>query len=67
MPLVGIYPIKDPKAIVWPDAEFPASAQRNRLLQRLAKGGVRTIDCEPRRLGVELVNRYRALKRSGAI
>jgi uncharacterized protein (DUF58 family) len=40
---------------------------RDRLLQRLAKGGVRTIDCEPRRLGVELVNRYRALKRSGSI
>jgi uncharacterized protein (DUF58 family) len=40
---------------------------RERLLQRLAKGGVRTIDCEPRRLGVELVNRYRALKRSGSI
>jgi hypothetical protein len=40
---------------------------RDRLLQRLAKGGVRTIDCEPRGLGVELVNRYRALKRSGSI
>jgi uncharacterized protein (DUF58 family) len=40
---------------------------RDRLLKRLAKGGARTIDCEPRRLGVELVNRYRALKRSGSI
>jgi len=40
---------------------------RDRLLKRLANGGVRTIDCEPRRLGVELVNRYRALKRSGSI
>jgi hypothetical protein len=28
---------------------------------------VRTIDCEPRRLGVELVNSYRALKGSGSI
>jgi uncharacterized protein (DUF58 family) len=40
---------------------------RERLLKRLANGGVRTIDCEPRRLGVELVNCYRALKRSGSI
>jgi uncharacterized protein (DUF58 family) len=40
---------------------------RDRLLKRLANNGVRTIDCEPRRLGVELVNRYRALKRSGSI
>jgi uncharacterized protein (DUF58 family) len=40
---------------------------RDRLLKRLANHGVRTIDCEPRRLGVELVNRYRALKRSGSI
>ncbi len=40
---------------------------RDRLLKRLANNGIRTIDCEPRRLGVELVNRYRALKRSGSI
>jgi uncharacterized protein (DUF58 family) len=40
---------------------------RDRLLKRLANNGVRTIDCEPRRLGVELVNHYRVLKRSGSI
>ncbi len=40
---------------------------RDRLLKRLANNGVRTIDCEPRRLGVELVNHYRALKRAGTI
>jgi uncharacterized protein (DUF58 family) len=40
---------------------------RDRLLKRLTNNGVRTIDCEPSRLGVELVNRYRALKRSGSI
>ena len=40
---------------------------RDRLLKRLPNSGVCTIDCEPRRLGVELVNRYRALKRSGSI
>jgi uncharacterized protein (DUF58 family) len=40
---------------------------RERLLKRLAHSGAYTIDCEPSRLGVELVNRYRALKRSGSI
>ena len=40
---------------------------RGRLLARLAISGVCTIDCEPSRLGVQLVNRYRALKRSGSI
>jgi uncharacterized protein (DUF58 family) len=40
---------------------------RRDMLQRLAMGGVMMIDCEPQQLGVELVNRYTALKRSGAI
>jgi uncharacterized protein (DUF58 family) len=40
---------------------------RRDMLQRLAMGGVMLIDCEPQQLGVELVNRYTALKRSGAI
>ncbi len=40
---------------------------RDRLLRRVANGGIRTIDCEPRRLGVELVNSYRSLKRAGSI
>jgi hypothetical protein len=37
------------------------------MLRRLAMGGVMMIDCEPQQLGIELVNRYTALKRSGAI
>jgi uncharacterized protein (DUF58 family) len=40
---------------------------RRDMLQRLAMGGVMMIDCEPQQLGVQLVNRYTALKRSGAI
>jgi len=41
--------------------------QRRDMLQRLALGGVIMIDCEPEKLGVQLVNRYTALKHSGAI
>ena len=61
------------QALTNPDSALECAAAleyanaRDRLLKRLANNGVRTIDCEPRRLGVELVNRYRALKRSGSI
>jgi uncharacterized protein (DUF58 family) len=41
--------------------------QRGEMLRRFAAGGALTIDCEPERLGVELVNRYTVLKRAGAI
>lgn len=61
------------QALTVPDSALECAAaleyahSRDRLLNRLANNGVRTIDCEPRRLGVELVNRYRALKRAGSI
>jgi uncharacterized protein (DUF58 family) len=41
--------------------------RRRDMLRRLAIGGVLMIDCEPQQLGVELVNRYTALKRAGSI
>lgn len=41
--------------------------RRRDMLRRLAVGGVMMIDCEPEQLGVELVNRYTALKRAGSI
>jgi len=41
--------------------------QRGEMLRRFSIGGALTIDCEPQRLGVELVNRYTALKRAGSI
>jgi uncharacterized protein (DUF58 family) len=41
--------------------------QRIEMLRRFAMGGALTIDCEPHRLGVELVNRYTVLKRAGTI
>jgi uncharacterized protein (DUF58 family) len=40
---------------------------RRRLLRRIAMSGVLTVDCTPERLGVELVNRYEVLKRTGSI
>jgi len=48
-------------------AALQYSQSRKDFLNRLAQGGVLLIDCEPRRLGVELVNRYRVLKSTGSI
>jgi uncharacterized protein (DUF58 family) len=59
--------LTNPESALECAAALEYSQVRERLLKRLANNGVRTIDCEPRRLGVELVNRYRALKRSGSI
>jgi uncharacterized protein (DUF58 family) len=51
--------------------EVAAALQYNQargdFLRRLAQGGVVLIDCEPRQLGVELVNRYTILKSAGSI
>jgi uncharacterized protein (DUF58 family) len=51
--------------------EVAAALQYNQargdFLRRLAQGGVLLIDCEPRQLGVELVNRYTILKSAGSI
>jgi uncharacterized protein (DUF58 family) len=65
--LIADQPLTNPESALECAAALEYTQARDRLLQRLAKSGVRTIDCEPRRLGVELVNRYRALKRSGSI
>ena len=48
-------------------AALEYEAARGEMLRRLASTGAITIDCEPQRLGVELVNKYTALKRAGAI
>jgi len=65
--LIGAQSLTNAESALECAAALEYARARDRLLKRLANGGVRTIDCEPRRLGVELVNRYRALKRSGAI
>jgi uncharacterized protein (DUF58 family) len=41
--------------------------RRRDMLRRLALDGAMLIDCEPRSLGIELVNRYTVLKRTGAL
>jgi uncharacterized protein (DUF58 family) len=41
--------------------------RRSDMLRRFTVEGVLTIDCEPKQLGVELVNRYTVLKGRGAI
>ena len=65
--LIGAQALANPESALECAAALEYAHARDRLLKRIANGGVRTIDCEPRRLGVELVNRYRALKRSGSI
>jgi uncharacterized protein (DUF58 family) len=65
--LIGEQDLTTPDSALECAAALEYAHARDRLLKRLANSGVRTIDCEPRRLGVELVNRYRALKRSGSI
>src|SRR6202167_1204288 len=65
--LIGGQALSSPESALECAAALEYAHARDQLLKRLANGGVRTIDCEPRRLGVELVNRYRALKRSGSI
>jgi uncharacterized protein (DUF58 family) len=64
---IGRQVLTTPESALECAAALEYAQARDRLLKRLANSGVRTIDCEPRRLGVELVNRYRALKRSGSI
>jgi uncharacterized protein (DUF58 family) len=65
--LIGGQDLKTSESALECAAALEYAHARDRLLKRLANSGVCTIDCEPRRLGVELVNRYRALKRSGSI
>jgi uncharacterized protein (DUF58 family) len=64
---IGRQELATPESALECAAALEYEHARERLLKRLAHSGVCTIDCEPSRLGVELVNRYRALKRSGSI
>jgi uncharacterized protein (DUF58 family) len=65
--VIGDQALTNPESALECAAALEYAHARDRLLKRLANSGVCIIDCEPRRLGVELVNRYRALKRSGSI
>jgi uncharacterized protein (DUF58 family) len=60
-------PLATEKSALEVAAALEYEQRRRNMLRRLAVGGVLMIDCEPQQLGVELVNRYTALKRAGSI
>ncbi len=57
----------NPVSVIEVAAAVEYEQRRRDMHQRLVLGGVVLIDCEPRALGVELVNRYNVLKRTSAI
>jgi len=65
--LIAQQPLENPQSGLEAAAALEYEQARGRMLRRFAVGDALIIDCEPERLGVELVNRYTALKRSGAI
>jgi uncharacterized protein (DUF58 family) len=65
--LIEQQPLAAPHSALEAAAALEYAQSRSDVLRRLALGGLVTIDCEPRRLGVELVTRYNALKRAGTM
>jgi uncharacterized protein (DUF58 family) len=59
--------LQTPERALEAAAALEYQQSRGDMLRRFAVDGVLTIDCEPRQLGVELVNRYTVLKSSGVI
>ncbi len=62
-----LQPLTEPQSGLETAAAHEYQQARGEMLRRFAMAGAVIIDCEPERLGVELVNRYTELKRSGAI
>jgi uncharacterized protein (DUF58 family) len=60
-------PLRSPDSALEAAAALAYAQQRLDMLRRFAQGGVLMIDCEPKRLGVELVRRYTILKGAGAL
>jgi uncharacterized protein (DUF58 family) len=60
-------PLSEPESVFEVAAALEYEQRRRDMLKRLALAGAVLVDCEPRALGVELVNRYTVLKRTGAI
>jgi uncharacterized protein (DUF58 family) len=65
--LIAAQPLVNPNSGLEAAAALEYEQARGQMLRRFASSGALVIDCEPERLGVELVNRYTVLKRSGAI
>ncbi len=57
----------NPVSVIEVAAAVEYDQRRRDMHRRLGLGGLALIDCEPRALGVELVNRYNVLKRTSAI
>jgi uncharacterized protein (DUF58 family) len=64
---IASQPLSRQESVLEVAAALEYEQRRRDMLRRLAVDGAILIDCEPRALGVELVNRYTALKRSGSI
>lgn len=65
--VIAEQPLSSPERALESAAAIEYTQARAILLARVAQDGVFTIDCEPQRLAVELVNRYTVLKRTGSI
>jgi uncharacterized protein (DUF58 family) len=65
--LIAAQPLNEPQSGLEAAAALEYQQARGRMLRRFAVGGALVLDCEPERLGVDLVNRYTALKRSRAM
>jgi uncharacterized protein (DUF58 family) len=64
---IAAQPLHDDAGALEAAAALQYEQRRQDMLRRLRVGGVLMIDCEPRELGVQLANRYLALKRAGSI
>jgi uncharacterized protein (DUF58 family) len=64
---IAVQPLSRPISVLEVAAALEYEQRRRDMHRRLAMGGAVLIDCEPRALGVELVNRYNVLKRTAAI
>jgi uncharacterized protein (DUF58 family) len=64
---IAAQPLSTPISVLEVAAALEYDQRRRDMHRRLAMGGAVLIDCEPRSLGVELVNRYNVFKRTAAI
>jgi uncharacterized protein (DUF58 family) len=64
---IAAQPLTRPESVFEVAAALEYEQRRRDMLRRISIAGAALIDCEPRALGVELVNRYTALKRTGAL
>ncbi|MGD0491525.1 MAG: DUF58 domain-containing protein [Steroidobacteraceae bacterium] len=64
---IAAQPLSSPVSVLEVAAAVEYEQRRRDMQKRLAMSGAVLVDCEPRALGVELVNRYNVLKRTRAI